>query len=325
MPNQKHNPTPSPSKNPTHTFQKAILDEISYYLKRIETVFNVDELLNKVPTEREILEYYIQSEKGYHFIHSKSGSIHLPLQFADNPHKSGHLAQAYMIEEYMKKIKPKNVLELGVGKGFNIKYLASKYPDVTFWGIDLTPIHVEIAVRKTRHLDNVYIGRANFNNLPYEENLFDIVYSIESFCHTTNLERSFKQVYAVLKRGGYFIVFDGYRVMPIRKLPPSLTTATKLVERSMAVPEVYELNGWIELAQSIGFKISEIEDFTEAILPAWQRFYRLSKIFFNTPFLATLLKKIISTKLLQNSIAGILTPLTVKAGIHGYYKVVLKK
>ncbi len=301
-----------------------LLEELEQALGYIKKVFDINHLINATQTTSQIIKYYEKSEKAYHFIHSTKGSIHFPL-LLNNQSKPEELAQAYFIEEYIKNINTQKVLELGVGKGFNIKYLASNYPHIKFWGIDITPINIQKAMHATEHLENVFLCRGDFERLPFKQKHFDLIYSIETFCHATNLKSALKGVHYVLKPKGYFIVFDGYRKTNINKLPQNLKTAAILVEKSMAVNQGATINTWVKTAQQVGFKVIVKEDLTYATMQTWEKFQKLASFYFKFPTFAKITTKIFDTLLLQNAIAATLAPLTIKAGVHGYYKVVLQK
>ncbi len=50
---------------------------------------------------------------------------------------------------------------------------------------------------------------------------------------------------------------------------------------------------------------------------------RLARLYFSTPVLSRLMLRCLPPLLVRNSIAGLLMPLTVQAGAHGYYAVTL--
>jgi tRNA G46 methylase TrmB len=80
----------------------------------------------------------------------------------DNGEVTGHDIQlkkiAKQIETLAKETKERiRILELGCGMGYNIKYLAKRFPDAQFIGIDITKSYIRKAKSKTKGLENVSI------------------------------------------------------------------------------------------------------------------------------------------------------------------------
>jgi tRNA G46 methylase TrmB len=71
--------------------------------------------------------------------------MHLALSSGSRFHVQGFYGQLDRISAAWPAEPPHEVLELGFGQGFNLAYLAAKFPEVRFTGIDLTPTHPELA------------------------------------------------------------------------------------------------------------------------------------------------------------------------------------
>jgi ubiquinone/menaquinone biosynthesis C-methylase UbiE len=116
----------------------------------------------------------------------------------------------YTLEPYIldfanfPQAKGKRVLEIGVGAGTDFYHWVSNGAIAT--GIDLT----ESAIALTRERlelsqvpSNSYELRvADAENLPFEDQKFDIIYSWGVLHHTPNTELAFKEVFRILKPGG---------------------------------------------------------------------------------------------------------------------------
>ena len=98
------------------------------------------------------------------------------------------------------------VLEVGVGMGTDlIEY--SKNGSKVF-GIDLGPDQIQLSKEMFETLDLPFedLKVASVENLPYEENFFDLVYSFGVIHHTPNINDAVKEIYRVLKPGGRAII-----------------------------------------------------------------------------------------------------------------------
>ena len=99
-------------------------------------------------------------------------------------------------------------LDVACGTGEIIIRLARKYPQVHFTGIDLTPAMVIKAKEKRTLLSNVDFCEANIDQLPFENESFDIILCSEAFHHFPEPARATSEMYRVLKKGGYLFLMD---------------------------------------------------------------------------------------------------------------------
>ena len=98
----------------------------------------------------------------------------------------------------------KRVLEIGVGAGSDHLNWAKAGADL--FGVDLT----EKGIETTRKRLNLYdlksnLQRIDAENLPFEDNYFDIVYSWGVIHHSEDTEQIIKEILRVLKPGGKFL------------------------------------------------------------------------------------------------------------------------
>jgi SAM-dependent methyltransferase len=94
----------------------------------------------------------------------------------------------------------KSVLEIGSGGGAHSAIFVRRGADVT--AVDLTPERVESTGIKLALLGKGRALQADAEQLPFEDNTFDIVYSNGVLHHSTDTEQCIREVYRVLKPGG---------------------------------------------------------------------------------------------------------------------------
>jgi len=98
------------------------------------------------------------------------------------------------------------VLEIGVGVGTDILQYAKNKSIVS--GIDLTRNAIELTRQNLNRYD-VRIDRlevADAENLPFNDNHFDLVFSFGVLHHTPNTEKAINQIHRVLKPEGKTII-----------------------------------------------------------------------------------------------------------------------
>lgn len=107
--------------------------------------------------------------------------------------------------------KPKaRLLEIGCGMGTDLIQLARRDLDVT--GIDLTEEGINLA-QKRFQLYNITaeLKVDDAENLSFQDNTFDIVYSFGVLHHTPDTQKSIDEVYRVLKPGGLAVIMLYHR------------------------------------------------------------------------------------------------------------------
>jgi ubiquinone/menaquinone biosynthesis C-methylase UbiE len=99
----------------------------------------------------------------------------------------------------------KRLLEVGFGMGTDLFQFASHGAIVS--GIDLTPKHYEIASQRFKLYGlapDLRLGDAE--QMPYEDQSFDAVYTFGVIHHSPNTEKIVDEIYRVLKPGGRAII-----------------------------------------------------------------------------------------------------------------------
>lgn len=299
--------------------------DLERYLRKIEKFYDLDLLSAQSIDDDYIVNYYEQSQVGYKVFHSTDGSVHMALNFDGVFDKQGYYEQANFVEEQIRANNCESVLELASGQGFNSVYLARLNPGLQFVGIDLTPAHVATAQEASEGLSNVKFSVGDFQQLAFEDESFNLIFEVESICHATNMRQALNEAHRVLRDGGEFVLFDGFRKPGFDELDPRIKLASKLTEVSMAVGQGWIIDQWKALAEEVGFQVAEVSDISEAIIPNLARFQKLARGFFKYQALGRLFSKVLPPYLIGNSIAGLLMPFTIEAQAQGYYRIILRK
>ena len=115
-----------------------------------------------------------------------------------------HLA---VCEMPIAKLKDKKVLEVGCGAGGHSSLFCKEGAHIT--SLDLTLDRVVATKKKLDIIDqnkSSLVLQGDAENLPFEDNHFDIVYSNGVLHHTPNTQKSIDEVRRVLKPGGVAVI-----------------------------------------------------------------------------------------------------------------------
>lgn len=97
-----------------------------------------------------------------------------------------------------------DLLDAGCGTGAVISLLADKYPDKHYTGIDISPNMIEVA--KSKSSSNSAFVCGDCEQLPFDENSFDVITCSMSFHHYPHPEKFFTSCYRVLRPNGRLII-----------------------------------------------------------------------------------------------------------------------
>jgi arsenite methyltransferase len=114
-----------------------------------------------------------------------------------------------------------SVLDLGCGSGRQaISLLELVGPYGTVDGLDITPAMIDAAKQLTDS-PNISFTVGSIDELPYNDNQFNVVISNCVINHSTDKERVYRELFRTLKPGGHFLVGD---VMSVGELPESVSS-----------------------------------------------------------------------------------------------------
>jgi tocopherol O-methyltransferase len=186
-------------------------------------------------------------------------------------------AQIDIIEELLAWAKVKSaekIIDVGCGIGGSTLYLAQKFnADAT--GITLSPAQAARATQRAQEVkleEKVQFKVADALNIPFEDNNFDLVWSLESGEHMPDKTKFLQECYRVLKPGGTLILATWCH-RPTNSLAGELTADEKRhleeIYRVYRLPYVISLPEYEAIALSCGFKNLRADDWSMAVAPFW--------------------------------------------------------
>lgn len=293
-----------------------LLPPLAEALAMIDRVFGVGRVLataGAVSVER----YYAASERGYRWVHSADGCMHLALSSGTELRAEDFLAQAAFIESMIHKTGASRVLELGSGQGFNLLHLARRCPNVSFVGLDLCSRHVINSRKKAAKLGNIAFVQGSFEPIPAELGQFDLVFGIETLCYARDKAVVAQSIAQVLLAGGVHVVFDAMRAVPLADMHEEIATAARLYELTTAVSHGFaQAEDWTEAYCKAGLATHRIEDLTRSVMLGVRRLHRYGNRYFSDPLIRTATQGFPAT-LRRNAIGALLGPYLVEENAQG--------
>lgn len=99
------------------------------------------------------------------------------------------------------------ILDIGCGGGMTVKRLHDMYPDAEITGVDYSETSIEKSTELNRaeaEKGSLKFVHASVEALPFENDTFDKIVTVESFYFWPDPQENLKEVYRVLNDGGKF-------------------------------------------------------------------------------------------------------------------------
>ncbi|MFQ6064874.1 MAG: class I SAM-dependent methyltransferase [Candidatus Bathyarchaeia archaeon] len=132
----------------------------------------------------------------------------------------------------------KNLLEIGCGYGTASRYIAKKY-QLYVTAIDLDLELIRPARKNNADIPNLGLLEADATRLPFQDNDFDIVLSIQVMHHIPNWLSALREIKRVLKPKGYLLYVD-------MLWPKLLAKIGKSFKHPFGVTTLQDLNKFVE-------------------------------------------------------------------------------
>lgn len=105
--------------------------------------------------------------------------------------------------------------DLGSGKGYDVLKMATMAgPEGFAWGVDVSDAMMETARENAQKLKlkNVEFIKSDLEDIQLESESLDLVLSNCTLNHSLDQARVWKEIFRILKPGGYFVVSDIYAI-----------------------------------------------------------------------------------------------------------------
>jgi tocopherol O-methyltransferase len=186
-------------------------------------------------------------------------------------------AQIVLIEELLAWSfpdgqKPTNILDVGCGIGGSSLYLAEKF-QAQVTGITLSPVQADRATDRAKEAG--LSAQANFKvanalEMPFADNSFDFVWSLESGEHMPDKTKFLQECYRVLKPGGRLMLATWcHRSTTDQPLTSEEQKHLQDIYRVYCLPYVISLPEYITIVEQCGFQELRSDDWSTAVAPFW--------------------------------------------------------
>lgn len=224
-------------------------------------------------TEKDTEVFYDKEDKFYRSFWDNEGSLHWGYFDKKTGTGSDFMKASLRLTEIMaEKAKlnaTSNVLDLGCGNGKVSIDLVKKY-GCSVAGIDLSGARINNAKQTLRKQleeikKRILFKKASATDLPFSSNHFSHVWSQATIYHVHNKAKALKEIYRVLRRGGYFIFDD--LLKPHKRI--SMNSRIYAYNRLLFDTD-FNFKSYQTHLKKLGFKIIEAEDISRYLKRSYQ-------------------------------------------------------
>lgn len=265
-----------------------------FYIHVAEKEYIEDRYKGSNHTARE----YYNSADADEFYHTVWGGEDIHIGIYKDPEESIYDASQRTVEKMASMVDINEntaILDIGAGYGGAARHLAGRY-NCSVHCVNISEIENKRNREKNRKtgLDSlIQVNDASFDDIPYEDDSFDIVWSEDAILHSSEKPKVFKEIKRVLKPGGYFIFTD-----PMQADGVSKKELQPILDR-INLDEMGSIKRYLKMAQDAGLKKIGIKDLSEN-LPA--HYHRVRTVLEND---YDSIIRISSKKYIDNMIKGL--------------------
>ena len=166
------------------------------------------------------------------------------------------------------------VVDIGCGAGGSSRHIAAKYSNAECTGITLSPVQRDIATKITKKeglASRVSFQVADAMRTPFEDNSFDVVWSLESGEHMPDKEAFVREMYRICKPGGSVLLVTWCHrdLADGESLTRRESKLFRKINDAYYLPEWCSVADYVSLFQKQGFSGISREDWTDNIAPFW--------------------------------------------------------
>ncbi len=225
----------------------------------------------KYSEEVEVTRSYYNSEDAHNFYYRIWGGEDLHLGIYKHPDEDIYTASRRTIDRmasYADKIDENTkIIDLGGGFAGSARHLAKKYGcQVVVLNLSETENQRGRRMNKEQGLDHlIEVIDGNYNNIPFDDDTFDIVWSEDAFLHSDDRNKAMQEASRVLKKGGDMIFTD-----PMQTDNCDESVLQPIYDRinlsSLGSPSFYK-----EAAKREGLTLKKFEEMTEHLINHYAR------------------------------------------------------
>jgi tocopherol O-methyltransferase len=230
---------------------------------------------------RSVISYYDSTWFDYRWLwlNNENHAIHFGYQDIYRSSHAESLVNTNRVLAEIAAVQPGDqVLDAGCGVGGSGVWLAEQRGATV---VGITPVRTQVErarniVAKRGLAHAVSVEHGDYIATPFPDSRFDVVWALESVCHTRAKAAFYRESARVLRPGGRLVVAEYMRAL--RPLPPSDETLLTRWLNGWMIPDLDTVQEHSQHALNSGFSDIEVRDVTSNMRRSLRRLYILSLV-----------------------------------------------
>jgi cyclopropane fatty-acyl-phospholipid synthase-like methyltransferase len=249
----------------------------SVYLQR-----NVPRVMTSSEVQEKVNEYYDECQVDYSMMWGTDDHLSMHYGYHDDEHRSLEDAVVNLTRVIADRAgisEGDRVLDAGCGVGGSAVWLAQER-GARVDGVNINEMQVENARRGAaeRGVEDVEFHVADYTDVPFDDGTFDVVWAVESVCHTDDEHAFLQEAKRVLRDDGVLVVADGFLGKPRGEMTGDENEGVDAMLEGMAAPSLATVDEFREALEKEDFYDIEFEDKYESVYPSARRMYLLTVV-----------------------------------------------
>ncbi|MDX1976516.1 MAG: methyltransferase domain-containing protein [Pseudanabaenaceae cyanobacterium bins.68] len=196
----------------------------------------------------------------------------------DSRTKDRYQAQVDLISQILtwsgiEQSPPSRILDLGCGIGGSSLHLARLFPQAQITGITLSPVQASRATERAlaqSFSDRVQFLVADALAMPFADQSFDLVWSLESGEHMPDKQKFLQACDRVLVPGGQLVLATWcHRPIADRPLTSYEQRHLERIYTAYCLPYVISLPEYTQIMQDLHYQNLQVADWSKQVAPFW--------------------------------------------------------
>lgn len=242
----------------------------------------------------EMVDFYNEATEDYEFW-SKDFNMHFGyfIPFKTNPFKRDSMLNQ-MNTEVLKRLNINNskhrLADFGCGMGATMRHALKHYKNLVAYGLTLSQFQQQNGNELLKGKNGIIL-QENYNHTSFENNSFNSVVAIESFCHSGHSIESLNEASRILKHGGKIVIADAFLKKEVSQLCYGSNYAYNRLCSHWSLEKLEAIDNYKSLMEKAGFTNITIED----------KSFRVAPSVLHVPFaiIGFTIKKLLNTKSLK--------------------------
>jgi len=196
-------------------------------------------------------------------------SFHFAPMHADETLRESLRRHEHYLALRMGLTKQDRVLDVGCGIGGPLREMAH-FAGSSITGINNNQGQVERAQAiNKQHGVKARLVKGDFMAMPFADGEFDAAYAIDATCHAPDLVGVYKEVFRVLKPGGYFAGYEWCMTAGFDRNNPEHLRIKREIEFGNGIADLKTTEQCKDALREAGYEIIEIEDRHDGSATPW--------------------------------------------------------